>query len=258
MKLRFALVILAAFSLAFAGCGKKDGATGGKAAKTKPSKKGKKSKKSSYAGGEVKDGGTISGTITYTGDKKDGPAKITKDKEVCKDQPQEGALVVVDGKVKNAVVMLQGIKAGKKWSDGPNVVDNTVCRFEPRVSFAKVKSNLTTTNSDDVLHNTHGFLKRGNKDLFNVALTKKGASKNRKLKKAGLVDLKCDAHEWMQAYIWVTSNPYVAISGADGSFELKDVPAGEHTAIIWHEKLGEKEVKVTVTAGGTAKLDHAF
>jgi len=260
MKLRMALVLFAAFSLTIAGCGKKDAAGGAKKAASSKKKDGKKKKKSSYAEGDVANGGSISGTVTYTGDKKDGAVTITKDKEVCKDQPQERALVVTDGKVKNAVVVLQGIKAGKKFADNPLVVDNVACRFEPRISVGRLGGKITTKNSDTVLHNTHLYLKKGGKtkNLFNIALPNKGQSIEKPLKKPGIIDIKCDAHEWMQAFVFVAEHPYVAVTGADGSFSMSDVPAGVYSAKIWHEKLGEKEVKVTVSAGGAATADVAF
>ena len=64
-----------------------------------------------------------------------------------------------------------------------------------------------------------------------------------------MVEISCDAHEWMSAYIYVTDHPYAAITGADGSFSMTDVPAGTWSAKVWHENLGEKEAEVTVERG---------
>jgi hypothetical protein len=115
-------------------------------------------------------------------------------------------------------------------------------------------------NSDALLHNTNLILKVGDsgKTLANIALTGAGKSQTEKLKKAGLVEVKCDVHEWMKAWIYVSKHPYVAVSGDDGSFEIGDVPAGKYKALVWHEALGQHEAEVEVTAGGTAELSHAF
>ncbi len=44
------------------------------------------------------------------------------------------------------------------------------------------------------------------------------------------------------------------MTGADGRFEIKGLPAGEFRIVLWHERLGTKESKVKVAAGSTADL----
>ena len=253
------------------GCSKSSDSSGAKSAKTAKKKKkskkkgadGSKKGKSSYSGGDVANGGTITGSITFAGDTKDGTLTFTKDKEVCKnadgtDKAAEGALVVADGKLKNAVVSLDGVKAGKKFELDNITVDNVGCVFTPRISVGKKGGKLSAKNSDPVLHNTHLYLKAGNKNIFNIALPNKDQVIEKPLRKSGLVDVKCDAHEWMQAYIYVSEHPYVAVTDAAGAFTMSDVPAGEYSGKVWHEKLGEKEFKVKVDAGGTATVAVAF
>ena len=70
----------------------------------------------------------------------------------------------------------------------------------------------------------------------------------------------------MKSWLLVRPNPYAAVSKADGTFEIKDVPVGELELQFWHEKagyLGEMTIggkaekvakgrkKVAVTAAGT-------
>ena len=61
----------------------------------------------------------------------------------------------------------------------------------------------------------------------------------------------CNIHPWMKSWLVVRPNPYAAVSKADGSFEIKNVPAGGEVELqLWHEKagyLGE------VTIGGKAE-----
>ena len=249
MKAHWMLILFAALALTVTGCGKKAG-KGGKAGAAK------KSGKSKYEGGAVADGGTISGTISYSGDAKDVDVKVNKHNEVCdKGAGPEGAVLGKDGNVQNAVVALQGIKKGKAWASDNVVVDNIDCIFKPRISIGKLKGKVVAKNSDSVLHTAHLYLKKSNKSLFNIALPRKGDVQEKPLRKAGLVSVKCDAHDWMQAYIYVSAHPYVAVTDAAGKFSMSDVPAGEYTAKVWHEKLGEKEAKVKVDKGGAAPLD---
>ena len=39
----------------------------------------------------------------------------------------------------------------------------------------------------------------------------------------------------------------------DGTFEIKDVPAGKHKVVAWHPVAGKVEAEVDVTEGGTAQ-----
>jgi len=208
----------------------------------------------------IADAGIISGSVSYAGDKADPNVKITKDNTACelhagKDERPANALIANAGKLKNVVVWLDGVQAGKPFDLGTVEIDNKDCTFVPHVSIGKVGGMIAAKNSDPILHNTHLFLKQGNKNLVNIALPQQGQVIEKKLKKKGIVDVKCDAHEWMQAYIFVADNPYAAVTGDDGSFSMTDVPAGEYTLKMWHETLGSHETTVTVTAGGTANAD---
>ena len=61
-----------------------------------------------------------------------------------------------------------------------------------------------------------------------------------------MVRFKCDVHGWMAAWVGVTTHPFFAITGADGTFELKGVPPGTYTVEAWHEKFGTRTTQVTV------------
>jgi uncharacterized protein (DUF2141 family) len=62
----------------------------------------------------------------------------------------------------------------------------------------------------------------------------------------------------MTGYIAVNANPFFAVTGDDGSFEIKDVPAGKYTVEAWQEKLGTKTVEVTVAAAAPAEAKFSF
>ena len=47
----------------------------------------------------------------------------------------------------------------------------------------------------------------------------------------------CAIHPWMSARMIVRDSPYVAVSKGDGSFEIKNVPAGVPLEFrVWQEK----------------------
>jgi plastocyanin len=209
----------------------------------------------------VENAGAVKGTVTYKGAKTMGNYQVDKDTEVCTSggKPDE-SLIVSDGKLRNAVVSIDGISQGKKWDSEAVTVDNKECVFAPRMQIAPAKGTIIAKNSDPVLHNTNLVLKMNGtgKTLANIALPKKDQTVEKKLKKEGMVSVTCDVHKWMQGWVFVSPTPYAAVTGDDGAFSMGDVPPGEYDAKVWHETLGEKQAKVKVEAGGEATLDFEY
>ena len=75
------------------------------------------------------------------------------------------------------------------------------------------------------------------------------------LKTAGTYHVTCDLHSWMSAWVVVTDQPYVAVTGTDGTFSIDDVPPGEYKVRIWHEEMGEVIRDVVVKAGESSTVD---
>ncbi|MCZ7647539.1 MAG: hypothetical protein M5U26_20165 [Planctomycetota bacterium] len=144
--------------------------------------------------------------------------------------------------VRNAVLRLSaldgGTPAGAKPFPAERVprIDQRACAYEPFVSWVQAGGKLELHSSDDTLHNVHAYRgKIGGETLFNVAMPVKGQTLTKTFEDEGLAVLACDAgHVWMCAYVFVTSNPYIALSGADGRFGLDGVPPGRYKASFWH------------------------
>ncbi len=206
-----------------------------------------------YAEGQVANGGTIQGIVTYNGTVKMRTVLPTKDKEVCgKARKVPNVIVGAGGAVQDSVVVLKDIATGKPWPAMQTpVINNVDCIFEPHVQITK-RGKVDIINSDPVLHNTHGYY--GKATAFNVALPFENAKVTKTLKRVGEVRTDCDAHGWMLGWLYVVSNPYFEQTGADGMFTLSDVPPGNYTLIVWQEAFGEKEVSVSVKAGATTEV----
>ena len=208
-----------------------------------------------YQEGEVSGGGTIQGKVVYHGPVKTRTVLPTKDKNVCGGIRKEPLVVVGDGgAVKDSVVFLKEVTAGKPWPEASAarpVLDQVKCRFEPHVQVAR-RGRIDILNSDPVLHNTHGYY--GKRTAFNVALPIQGGKVTKLLRSPGEVRVDCDAHGWMLAWIYVVDNPYFAQTGEDGAFSIADVPPGEYTLAVWQETLGLAEMPVSVAAGGTTDV----
>jgi plastocyanin len=179
---------------------------------------------------------------------------VTKDATVCGSQkPSESVITGPAGLLRNVVVSLRGLKpAAAPAPTAGAAVDQVGCRYEPHVQAVTVGTQLTLVNSDRVLHNVHGSI--GPVQAFNLAMPIKGQHLPTRLTRPGLVRLQCDAgHTWMSAYVYVFDHPYFAVTGADGHFEIKDVPPGHYTVEYWHESADGTGPGVTTTAEVTIK-----
>lgn len=126
--------------------------------------------------------------------------------------------------------------------------------FIPHVLPVLVGTTVDYLNSDDVLHNVFSPDKCAEK--FNLGTWPKGRTRSYLFKEAGCFSVMlCNVHPEMEAYIVVLENPYYAVSAKDGSFRIKDVPAGKYTLKIWHEKLNGESVTVEVPEKGEVTVD---
>jgi plastocyanin len=209
-----------------------------------------------YQGGDVKDGGSVSGTVKFKGSAP-APKKIdaNKDKEVCgKTAKTDESLVVNNGNVANAVVTITDINTGKKIELKKVVLDQKGCEYQPHVLAFPVGSSVDINNDDGILHNIHTYDSKKN-SLFNEAQPKFKKTITKKIDTAGPINVKCDVHGWMDGWFVVTQNPYFSVTDKSGSFKLTDVPPGTYTVQVWHEKLGTNTQKVTVKAKEDAKAN---
>ena len=207
-----------------------------------------------YKGGDVKDGGSISGTVKFNGTAP-APTKleVRKDKEVCGKSPKvDQSLVVNNGNLANAVVTITDIKTGKKIDAKKVTLDQKGCEYQPHVLAFPVGTTVEILNPDGILHNVHSYSKANSP--FNMAQPKFKKTLDVKIDKPEAIEVKCDVHGWMQGWLVATESPYVAVTDNSGNFKLTDVPPGSYTVEVWHEKLGKNTQKVSVKAKEDAKV----
>jgi hypothetical protein len=214
----------------------------------------------SYTVVTVTNGGTIQGVVKLAGPTPSvAPIVVTKNQDYCGEAiPSQVYVVGKDGGVQNVEVYLKDISTGKALVTDPVAISlvNSHCMFSPRVQGADVGQQIKISSEDPVLHNTHPQNSETNATIYNIALPYKGFSVTKPLPaNPQLIKVKCDAHEWMHAWIWEFDHPYFATTGDDGKFTIKDVPPGTYTLVAWQEAAGEKSMSVTVTAGKTVTAD---
>ncbi len=212
-------------------------------------------------------GGAISGTVTLTGS----PSKLKKatfpknlnkaDRNFCNSKrPLTSVFYAVKGgKLANVAVWLHKVKKGKRRAKAQGKLANKDCRFFPLVQTMEVGAKLLVTNDDPINHTTHPVYTKLKITAFNIAMPKKGQRAKKKIRRAGLMRVQCDAgHVWMRAWIHAFKHPYHTVTGSDGAFSLDQIPPGEYTLKAWHEKGGTITRKVKVAAGGKVQVDLTF
>lgn len=206
--------------------------------------------------------GSVSGTIKFEGNAPNFKAVNMDADPICaaqhKDAVMPQTLVLGEGNTMgNVFVYIKNAPAGDyKAPADPVVVDQKGCNYSPHVLGVMVGQPVKILNPDGTLHNIHAISKINPE--FNMAMPKFRTELTKTFDKAEFMfAMKCDVHPWMGAWISVMPNPFFAVTGTDGKFEIKNLPDGTYTIEAWHEKLGTRSASVTVS-GGTATADFSF
>jgi len=170
-----------------------------------------------------------------------------------------GDLRVQDGKLAGAFVWLKDGLGDRVFAipTEPVEIDQSGCLYQPRVAGARVGQTIRFVNGDPLLHNVHGTPKAS--PPWNVSLSRRGAMREIRLDRPEImVAVRCDLHPWMQAWLGIVDHPYFAVTGPDGAFTLPDVPPGDYTLAVWHERLGTRETRITLPPKGTATATFTY
>ena len=166
-----------------------------------------------------------------------------------------------EGGLAGVVVVVEGVQEGKEWPDLPDghVLDQKDCVFLPHLQVVPKTADMNIVNSDPVLHNVHAYelMDTSARTLFNLGQPPGKEVIVRPLRPrlgSNLVRLECDAHDFMQGWIFAADSPYWAITGEDGTFLIEDVPPGEYSITAWHPSLGVRQYRVSLGASGAAEI----
>jgi hypothetical protein len=209
--------------------------------------------------------GTVAGKITYTGakpkreivpmDADAGCLAVHAGKPVSDDAIMTGK----DGALANAFVYIQSGLEGKHFEPvtEPVLLDQKGCLFAPRIVGVRVGQPLSVSNSDPLAHNIHP-MPQNNREWNEQQSPQTPAVQHRFARAEIMIPVKCNVHAWMRAYLGVVDHPYYAVTGADGSFQWSNVPPGEYTVAVWHEKFGAKAAQVKVESSGHATANFTY
>jgi plastocyanin len=204
---------------------------------------------------------TIKGVVNFTGKAPDMKVpKKRKDAEFCKTKEVKYNAVVADkGKLADVFVRLanDAVKGDYKAPATHAVINQTDCMYSPRIQGVVAGQTIDIKNGDATLHNVHTY--KGAESWFNKPQIKGSDPIAQEMPdEPKIIKFTCDVHPWMRGFVVVTAHPFFGVSGADGSFTIEKVPAGEYTLEAWHPFYGLKTAKVKVEDGKTAEATFSY
>ncbi len=207
--------------------------------------------------------GAVSGKITFAGTApKPRPVNMGTDPVCAKagsGVTSERLLVGAGSGLQNVFVYVKEGLGNRKFPvpTTPVTLDQKACRYIPHVFGIQVGQPLRVTNSDETLHNVHWTPKVNPETNFSQPRKTPAVTKTFGKPEVGVM-IRCDVHGWMNGFAGVVEHPFFAVSAADGSFQIKGLPAGSYTLEAWHEVLGTQTQKITVDAKGTGTAAFSF
>lgn len=134
-------------------------------------------------------------------------------------------------------------------------IDQKNMQFFPQVLPIVAGTTVDFLNSDAVLHNV--FSVDACADKFNLGTWPQGQKKSFTFKKPCFASLLCKVHPEMEGFVAVLPTSYFAVTAADGSYDIKDVPDGSYTVKVWHPKLKPAQKSVAVKGATEANFEIA-
>ena len=202
---------------------------------------------------------TVSGTVKFEGVAPK-PAKIDMSQDPnCQGGNVAENVVVSDGHLQNVFIYIKD-GLGNRTFDAPKdtvTLSQSGCRYHPHVLGVMAGQTIKIVNDDPTTHNIHPTPK-DNREWNESQAPKAAALEKSFAREEVMLPVKCNQHPWMRMFVNVVKNPFYAVTGPDGKFEIKGLPPGDYTLAFVHEKLGEHDQKLTLAAKDAKTVDATF
>lgn len=209
--------------------------------------------------------GEISGIIHFVGQKPARMPILMGEDPVCVKLHHGETVRVVDGEVNENSTLPNAfiyVKSGAEkyvfaTPADPVVLHQQGCMYEPHVLGIMAGQVLEVENNDPTTHNIHPMPSRNRQ--WNISQLPGAAALHERFRNAEImIPVKCSQHPWMKCYIGVTSNPFYAVSGSEGTYTIKGLPPGTYTIGAWTATFGQQEKQVILGPKQVVKLDFTF
>ncbi len=152
----------------------------------------------------------------------------------------------------NVVVYLEGRNLSGRGENRKPVLDQRNATFVPHVLPIVKGETVDITNRDKTYHNVFSL---STPRKFNIGRRPTGEAVPVRFDESGVVQVFCDIHSHMTAFIVILENAFYSQPGKDGKFSIDGVPPGNYTVHVWHERYSANPQQVTVQSGKTVVTD---
>jgi hypothetical protein len=175
------------------------------------------------------------------------PIRVTVDHEYCRKQELLEEDLIVDRNTRGLANVVGWLYVGRggpappihksyaKTETAEVKLDSVYCRIAPHVCLLRTSQTLLIGNPDPIGDGLK--IDSLSNPPINITLAAGGELRRRFPRPERLpARVGCPIHPWESGWLLVSEHPYMAVSGADGRFEMKDLPAGNWTFQFWHER----------------------
>ncbi len=174
-------------------------------------------------------------------------------------QKSETAVLNANGTLRYTFVWIKSGLPTKQWPvpTAHAEIDQKGCMYTPHILAVMTNQPIDIKNDDPTNHNIHPLPKINQE--WNESQPPKGDPKTKSFpREEVMIPVKCNVHPWMRAYIAVVHHPFFAVTGDDGTFTIKNLPAGTYTLEAWHETYGTMDQQITVGANDSKTIDFTY
>ncbi len=219
----------------------------------------------------VQNGGTIKGKVVMSGEMPfprhyhlilfpniDMCAEVDTDDEM--NRVLDDFKVSPNGELKDVVITLEHVEAGKPFNKEPINILSENCKFFPDVNVIRQGETFKVDNVDAVMHNSQVYQKERGKILLNIPIPAEEVSEGKVTfkKHYKIMQMICGMHEFMQTWGYRIQNPYYFKTKQDGNFNIGEIPPGDYVVNAWHYLMKPQKVKIKIAAGETIDLNFNF
>ena len=210
------------------------------------------------------DEGSVTGKVNFQGQAPKYKALSMDADAVCAKKHSgpvypEQVVTNSNGTLRNVFVYVKSGLEGKTFAapSEPVTLDQNGCLYKPHVLGIQARQELKVVSSDNTAHNIHP-LPKVNRE-WNVSQAPGADPIVQSFSRPEVsIPVKCNQHPWMRAYIHVLSHPFYAVTGEDGSYEIKGLPPGKYEIEAVHEEYGAMTQNVEVAAKQPAASDFTY
>ena len=220
---------------------------------------------------EVTNGGSIQGKATMFGEMPyprvyhlilfpniDMCAEIDTDDEM--NRVLDDFKISADGGLKDVVIALEHVEAGKPFNKKPILIDSEDCKFTPDVNVVRQGEAFKVNNLDAVMHNSQVYQAERGKIIQNLPVPPEEVTDGKVTfqKKFKIFQMICGMHEFMQTWGYRIQNPYYFITKLGGEFKIDNIPPGDYNLHAWHYLMKPQNQRIHIAKNGTIDVNFKF